>query len=88
MRIDLEVLSSFDLIITTSASDSECVSVDLFERHTRTHCAAAAGQQGEEQIAAMAGNVAELKAEALGHVDEMSDKEYRRVCKYCRNYQE
>ena len=25
MRIDLEVLSSFDLIITTSTSDSECV---------------------------------------------------------------
>ena len=24
MRIDLEVLSSFDFIITTSASDSEC----------------------------------------------------------------
>ena len=28
MRIDLEVLSSFDLIITTSASDSDCVSVN------------------------------------------------------------
>ena len=26
MRIDLEVLHSFDLIITTSTSDSECVS--------------------------------------------------------------
>ena len=26
MRIDLEVLSSFDLNITTSTSDSECVS--------------------------------------------------------------
>ena len=29
MRIDLEVLSSFDLIITTSASDSDCVSVNV-----------------------------------------------------------
>ena len=29
MRIDLEVLNSFDLIITTSASDSECVSVSV-----------------------------------------------------------
>ena len=27
MRIDLEVLSSLDLIITTSTSDSKCVSV-------------------------------------------------------------
>ena len=27
MRIDLEVLSSFDVIITTSASDGVCVSV-------------------------------------------------------------
>ena len=27
MRIDLEVLSSFDFIITTSTSDSECVRV-------------------------------------------------------------
>ena len=29
MRIDLEVLNSFDLIITTSVSDSECVSVSV-----------------------------------------------------------
>ena len=39
MRIDLEVLSSFDLIITTSASDSDCVSVSVNSnfgiRHTR-----------------------------------------------------
>ena len=27
MRIDLEVLSSFDLIITTSTSDKECMGV-------------------------------------------------------------
>ena len=27
MRTDLEILSSFDLIITTSTSDSECASM-------------------------------------------------------------
>jgi len=29
MRIDLEVLTSFDFIITTSTSDSECLTVSV-----------------------------------------------------------
>ena len=37
MRIDLEVLNSFDLIMTTRASDSECVSVNRERESKNEH---------------------------------------------------
>ena len=44
MRIDLEVLSSFDFIRTTSTSDSECVSVSVNREEERER-----GKVGEKE---------------------------------------